>query len=579
LIARLRLSDSFLLSGLATEGIQCLLMALTLFAVLLGCNSSSSPPKAKPAAKVPMATAEAPAEVAKAPSEPEPSAAESKLVEEAAPPIELPPARRIALLTPGGPLLVDVRLTLGGEPLDAAWTKLAAKAAADREKPDAEDESKESYDDASDESDEKSVIKPLVLRTSRAYVPDPRASSKVWTALDADSDGRLSADELAGAAERLWLRDANDDRTIAATELASLRDQLDGNEPGAMAGPRSAGPASARLAAIELGERVNLERLDFMLQDLYAPLQDLSANSFAALPRLFGQLDADGDNTVVRDELAALGTIPAVLDIQIDFPVTPTDEVRPSEEDGDEKSAEKELANEAKDENAKERKSTPLESPPRPTLTVVRADAELTLLPTTASDRIALTLGKTRLVISAHDLTPQGAVEPASAQPSTSERGPLEQSQIRLMVHDRGDALLDALDSNADGQLGEREIAAAPARLLERDADADGALSETEAPYQMAVAFLRNESQNAPPFSATPPAAAVNESEASVAPPYWFAAADLNGDGDVSRREFLGTAEQFSRLDADRDGFVDGPEAVAAPTASSSAPQTPSSVP
>jgi hypothetical protein len=562
---------------------------LPLVAVLLGCNASSSPPpKAKPVATAPVAAAEAPAEVGKGPSEPEMPAAESNPVEEPAPPIELPPARRIVLLTPGGPLLVDVRLTLGGEPLDAAWAKLAAKDAEARKEPRAEGEGEEkSYNDASDDGEDKAETKPLILRTSRAYVPDPRASSKVWTALDADSDGRLSADELKGAAERLWLRDANDDRTIAAAELASLRDQLDGNEPGAMAGPRSAGPASARLAAIELGERVNLERLDFMLQDLYAPMQDFSANSFAALPRLFGQLDADDDNVVVRDELAALKAIPAVLDIQIDFPAEPTNEELPSEEDGGEKPADKVPADKevakpenAKEESAKEDKPASLAIPLQPTLTVVRADDELKLLPTTASDRIAFTLGKTRLVISAHDLMAQVTVERAPAQPSTSERSPLEKSQIRLMVHDRGDALLDALDVNADGQLGEREIAAAPARLLERDADADGALSETEAPYQMTIAFLRNEPPNAPPFVATPPAIAAPETGARVTPPSWFTAADLNGDGDVSRREFLGTAEQFGRLDADRDGFVDAPEAVAAaPSVASKEPPAPASQP
>jgi hypothetical protein len=432
LIARWRPSDSLLSSGRATDGLRCSLIVRALLAVVLGCNASSSPPtKAKLVAKAPAAAAEAPAEVAKAPSAPE-----SKSVEEPAAPIELPPARRIVLLTPGGPLLVDVRLTLGGEPLDEAWNNLSANAVG-REVPNDDDEGKEEpYDAGSDEGDEKPVIKPLVLRTSRAYVPDPRASSKVWTALDADRDGRLSADELAGAAERLWLRDANDDRTIAAAELASLRDQLDGNEPSAMAGPRSAGPASARLAAIELGERVNLERLDFILQDLYAPLQDLGNDSFAALPRLFGQLDADGNSIVVRDELAALGTIPAVLDIKIDFPVTPTDEERPSEENGDEEIA--------KEESAKEDRLAPSASPSRPAFTVVRAGDELKMLPTTASDRIALTLGKTRLVISAHDLMTPGAVEPVPAQPSRSERSPLEQSQIRLMVHDRGDALLDA---------------------------------------------------------------------------------------------------------------------------------------
>jgi hypothetical protein len=579
LIARGRLADSFPSARQAKRGLDFWRMALALGAVLLlhGCSSPSSPPpKAKPAVKSPKGASEAGANAAQGRREPEPPAAESQAVEEPPAAIELPLARRIALLTPGGPLLVDVRLTLGDEPLDDAWKKLSAKAEADRDQArakaadDTESEDNKG-DDASDETHEQPDIKPLVLRTSRAYVPDPRASSKVWTALDADNDGRLSTGELAGAAERLWLRDANDDRTIAAAELASLRDQLDGTEPGAMAGPRSAGPASARLAAIELGERVNLERLDFMLQDLYAPLQDLSADSFAALPRLFGQLDADDDGVVVRDELAALRTIPAMLDLHIDYPVESIEQVTTGEEN----------ANSAKSENIADEKQAVRSLPASPpTVTIIRGDDELKVLPTTASDRIALKLGKTRLAISAHDLTTRGPVEPTPAQPAAEGRSLLERAQIRLMVHDRGDALLDALDINADGQLGEREIAAAPARLLERDADADGGLSEFEAPYQMTVAFLRNEPANAPPFSATPPPKGVAGPAPAIAPPSWFAAADLNSDGDVSRREFLGTAEQFARLDADRDGFVDVREAVAVgPPKPSSTPAQPTSAP
>jgi len=36
---------------------------------------------------------------------------------------------------------------------------------------------------------------------------------------------------------------------------------------------------------------------------------------------------------------------------------------------------------------------------------------------------------------------------------------------------------------------------------------------------------------------------------------------DRNGDGDVSRREFLGSAEQFKRIDTDGDGLISVEEA------------------
>jgi Ca2+-binding EF-hand superfamily protein len=41
---------------------------------------------------------------------------------------------------------------------------------------------------------------------------------------------------------------------------------------------------------------------------------------------------------------------------------------------------------------------------------------------------------------------------------------------------------------------------------------------------------------------------------------------DKNRDGDVSRREFLGTREAFDRLDKNGDGLIDRREAEGAAT-------------
>ena len=45
--------------------------------------------------------------------------------------------------------------------------------------------------------------------------------------------------------------------------------------------------------------------------------------------------------------------------------------------------------------------------------------------------------------------------------------------------------------------------------------------------------------------------------------PAWFRKMDVNGDGDVSRREFLGSKEDFDRIDTDHDGIITLEEAEA----------------
>ena len=56
------------------------------------------------------------------------------------------------------------------------------------------------------------------------------------------------------------------------------------------------------------------------------------------------------------------------------------------------------------------------------------------------------------------------------------------------------------------------------------------------------------------------PASAIGPKDEAAKPPAWFLRADFNGDGDVSRREFLGSGGQFTRLDANRDGYLEHAE-------------------
>jgi hypothetical protein len=127
------------------------------------------------------------------------------------------------------------------------------------------------------------------------------------------------------------------------------------------------------------------------------------------------------------------------------------------------------------------------------------------------------------------------------------------------MVHDQADPLFEELDANADGRLGERELASAPQRLLQRDTNGDGQLAGSELPHSMIVAFLVGENPSEQSFYVPQSMTATGATET----PAWFAHADLNGDGDVSAREFLGSAARFAMLDANRDGYIAADEAAA----------------
>nr|WP_261360604.1 hypothetical protein [Aeoliella straminimaris] len=129
------------------------------------------------------------------------------------------------------------------------------------------------------------------------------------------------------------------------------------------------------------------------------------------------------------------------------------------------------------------------------------------------------------------------------------------------MVHDQCDVLYESLDANSDGRLGEREVTTASERLKACDLDGDGLLSAAELPQVRIVALLRGEDPSTVNFY-VPDAAPTSGSTSDA--PRWFAAADFNNDGDLSRREFLGPPEAFDQLDLNGDGFMDAEEARAA---------------
>ena len=144
----------------------------------------------------------------------------------------------------------------------------------------------------------------------------------------------------------------------------------------------------------------------------------------------------------------------------------------------------------------------------------------------------------------------------------------LQMNRISAAAADQGNSLFDALDSNGDRRLNAREIRNASERLKHVDKSGDGTVTFEEIPTTIRVALARGSYA----------AQALNNvrrssmGENSVRPssqnlpdnaPRWFFRMDRNGDGDVSRREFLGKRKQFDKLDLNDDGFIEPKEAEA----------------
>lgn len=460
-----------------------------------------------------------------------------------------PPPHRIMLLARGGPLLVDVRLTIDGQPIgegiealidrviqagdtdgDGSSTWSEWRANTEFLKSDLVNMESmqqrtiknwvESYDENADGRMQRAEVaawlgrdggrsaSALRVRSRRSYLAQGASQSRLWTILDNDADGRLSSDELGLVAERLLLLDTSDDRIVDQSELASLRDQLSGQS-----GQRpSYDRQSRRDAAVQLRSSTDARDLDYLLSDLYAPRQQIGPTSFPNRGSLFDALDADEDDELSADELAALVTLPPHLELAIDFGAQP--------------------------------ESSATNSP----ITILQQASEIEQVRRTSANRFVIETQDSRLVVSIHELS-QG----------TDNSQALLSSQISLMVHDRSDTLFECLDGDSNGKLGEREIEHAAHRLREADWSGDGQLDASELPYSLTVAFMRGEAQGERSFYV--PRIEPEATSYSDSPP-WFLHADLNGDGDISRTEFLGSTEQFQVLDKDLDEFISASEAA-----------------
>ena len=137
--------------------------------------------------------------------------------------------------------------------------------------------------------------------------------------------------------------------------------------------------------------------------------------------------------------------------------------------------------------------------------------------------------------------------------------------QINVQVLDHGRGIFDLIDTNHDRRLSRRELLNALKNFAKFDRNGNGAIERDELPRQVRLSVSQGTqgAQFGYVVVADESGMAMNGVPARMPDrgPAWFRKMDRNHDGDVSMREFLGTPEEFKKIDTDGDGLISPEEA------------------
>lgn len=407
--------------------------------------------------------------------------------------------------------------------------------------------------------------------TVRNRLASRGAGPALFSLLDTDGDARLSREELNAAEANLRCRDFNDDGLITAEELI-LGPPRGGGED--RAGGAS-GTAASDGPVVAITPRTTPDALVDILLMRYDRNRDgrLSFGKPSAEIRSpaipFEKWDADHDGLLDRAELTAY--LASQLEIDMSFSLGRASRTaRPTSEQAGEAAAfyrvrrkldggyRLTVAENEIDFRRNNRDPAQSQASQAPSFSDYDQNKDGVL----SGDELnaAGLMANLALV----DTSGDGKVTPEEFDAYQRWQAQAAGVQLVLEVTDEGQDLFSLLDRNGDGFLSPREMKTA-AEILRTDSANHEHLTSGDISYHLMLELSRGgsaASSNNP--AADPPARQPRKPKSSAPVPDWFSKMDRNGDGEVSIEEFLGSREQFDKLDLNHDGLIDAVEAAAA---------------